>query len=285
MSKGGEATSQAGVDSLVRGMMRGFGGAIVFALPMLMTMEMWWLGFYVNRWRLILLIALMIPLLFGMARYIGFRSTSDWIEDAHDALIALLMGLLAAAVTLTVFNVVHLDLAPREIIGMITIQAVPTAFGALLGSSQLSSSGAEGQGDDDPVRERNPPWHQELFLMLVGALFLALNVAPTEEMLLIAFKMTPWHAIALMALTLALMHAFVYAADFKGGEEVPEDTPWWSIFMRYTVVGYLITLLVCAYILWTFGRYEDTAYTTMLMEAVVLGFPGGIGAAGARLLL
>ena len=30
-----------------------------------------------------------------------------------------------------------------------------------------------------------------------GAIFLAFNVAPTEEMILLAFRMTAWHALAL----------------------------------------------------------------------------------------
>ena len=33
-------------------------GALLFALPLLMTMEMWWLGFHMEPWRLILMLAL-----------------------------------------------------------------------------------------------------------------------------------------------------------------------------------------------------------------------------------
>jgi uncharacterized membrane protein len=43
--------------------------------------------------------------------------------------------------------------------------------------------------------------------MLVGALFLALSVAPTEEMALIANKMGPAQAVALVFLSLVVMHA------------------------------------------------------------------------------
>ncbi len=60
----------------------------------------------------------------------------------------------------------------------------------------------------------------ELFLMAVGALFLSLNVAPTEEMIVIAYKMTHWHALVLMMLSIALMHGFVYAVSFEGGHEL-----------------------------------------------------------------
>ena len=120
--------------------------------------------------------------------------------------------------------------------------------------------------------------------MSVGAVFLAFNVAPTEEMVLIAYKMTHWHVIALAVLSLCLMHAFVYAVDFRGEHEIPEGTPQWSAFLRYTSVGYAISLVGSAYVLWTFGRFEDDAYSTYVMMTVTLGFPASIGAAAARLL-
>lgn len=121
--------------------------------------------------------------------------------------------------------------------------------------------------------------------MVAGALFLAFNVAPTEEMILIAFKMTPWHAIGLAVFSMLLLHAFVYAVDFKGEEDIPPGTPWWSIVLRFTVVGYAIALLISGYILWTFGRYEGHAPSMYLMQAIVLGFPASLGAAAARLIL
>jgi uncharacterized membrane protein len=42
---------------------------------------------------------------------------------------------------------------------------------------------------------------------------------------------------------------------------------------------------VSAYVLWTFGRFDDHAVTRMVMQAVVLGFPASIGAAAARLVV
>src|SRR4051812_20262194 len=49
---------------------RGFGGSILFALPLLMTMEMWWLGFYLDPARILLLMAVFFPILIGVAHYI-----------------------------------------------------------------------------------------------------------------------------------------------------------------------------------------------------------------------
>lgn len=53
------------------GIARGIAGALLFALPMLMlmlmTMEMWFLGLYVNLTRLLLLCILNLPLLWAPA--------------------------------------------------------------------------------------------------------------------------------------------------------------------------------------------------------------------------
>ena len=47
------ATQQPTEERFRVGLARAFAGAIIFALPLLMTMEMWWLGFYMVRHRLV----------------------------------------------------------------------------------------------------------------------------------------------------------------------------------------------------------------------------------------
>src|SRR3546814_19401144 len=66
------ASDSSGV---VAGLGRAFGGALIFALPMLMTMEMWWLGFYADRFRLALLLMLNFHLLVMLSRRAGFEAT------------------------------------------------------------------------------------------------------------------------------------------------------------------------------------------------------------------
>jgi putative integral membrane protein (TIGR02587 family) len=121
--------------------------------------------------------------------------------------------------------------------------------------------------------------------MAVGAIFLAMNVAPTEEMILISYQMTVWHSVALMALSLLIMHGFVFAVEFQGSHSLPPGTPFWSAFLRFTVVGYAVALLMSVYILWTFGRTDGVALMPLLQSIVVLGFPAAVGAAAARLII
>ncbi|MCT7378451.1 TIGR02587 family membrane protein [Chelativorans salis] len=266
---------------LLVGLGRGFGGALIFGLPMLMTMEMWWLGFYVDRFRLALLLILNVPLLILLSHHAGFEETTRWHDDLRDVAVAYAIGIVASVVVLAVFGVVTFAMPADEIVGKVALQSVPASIGALLGRSQLGGSKVEPSEGTEQVN-----YASELFLMAVGALFLSLNVAPTEEMVLISYKMTGWHALALIALSIFLMHAFVYALEFAGSDpSLPPETPWWSAFLRFTVTGYAIALLISLYALWTFGRTDDVALMPVLMSMVVLAFPAAIGAAAARLIL
>jgi putative integral membrane protein (TIGR02587 family) len=273
------------------GIARGIAGALLFALPMFMTMEMWELGFYMDRTRLLILMAINIPLLIILSDRVGFERTFTWRQAIRDASIAYALGIIASALILTGMGVLQLDQSMHEVAGMIAVQAVPASIGAMLGRSQLGGqSDDDGKsdhddGNDDPVSDRETSYAGELFLMAVGALFLNLNVAPTEEMILLSYKMSPWHALVIMASSLALMHGFVYALSFRGSHDLAEGTPSWHAFIRFTLPGYLIAGLISAYCLWTFHRIDDVGTTQALMAVVILSFPGAIGAAAARLIL
>jgi putative integral membrane protein (TIGR02587 family) len=260
------------------GLGRALGGAVVFSLPLLMTMEMWWLGFYMSRLRLALLLSVLIPFLTVLSHYRGFEKTVGWIDDFLDAFVAFGVGFAAAAVTLPLFGVLRGGMPLDETVGKLALQAVPGSIGALLARSQLG-------GRDEQEREVRESYGFEIFLMAVGGLFLAFNVAPTEEVEVIAVRISPWQALALMALSLAAMHAFVYYLEFRGAHEIPERASGMGLFFRYTVTGYAVCLLVSLYVLWTFGRTDGAAVRQTLSMALVLSFPASLGAASARLIL
>jgi putative integral membrane protein (TIGR02587 family) len=270
-----------GNHAFATGLARAFGGAIIFTLPMLMTMEMWELGYTIDPLRFALLLVLVVPLLVGLSHYVGFEDTFDWRDDVVDAFVAYAVGFIAAAPILALFGVIRWDMSVQEIVGKIALQAVPGSIGALLAQSEFSADSERGQRK----QHRRDTYWGEMFFMLAGAIFLSLNVAPTEEMILISYQMTTWLTLLLCVLTVVLMHVFVYSVNFSGKSEVPRGTPGWSIFLRYTIVGYAICLLISAYVLWTFGRMSGLALEEIVMTTVVLAFPAAIGAAAARLIL
>lgn len=260
----------------VRDLGRAFGGALIFNIPLLMTMEMWQAGAALDRWRLLAFVAAGLPLLFGLAYYAGFSNRRGLVNEALDTAVALAVGFVTAYLLLALFGVLDLTAPPRETVGMVALQAVPGAMGALLARRQLSGE-AGGETDEDDAS-----YVGELFLMAAGALFFALNVAPTEEMILIAYKATPLHALALIAVSIGLLHLIVFKAGFAGQEEA--DHPM-AAFFHFTLPGYAIALTVSLLVLALFGRTDGHALTGIVQTVVVLGFPASVGAAAARLLV
>ena len=261
----------------VTGLGRGVAGALFLALPMLMTMEMWYLGFYIARERLLLLLLLNIPLLILLAHRIGFEETATWREAIRDATIAYGIGILTSVVILTALGLLKGSMPASEIVGKVALQSVPASIGAMLGRSQL--------GHDDDEEDKETIYPGELLMMAAGALFLSLNIAPTDEMMVLAYRMTIWHALVVALISMTLMHGFVYAVSFTGGHELSPETPWWHAFVRFTLPGYVIALSISIFALWIFERLGDSSAVEIMLSVIVLGFPASLGAAAARLIL
>jgi putative integral membrane protein (TIGR02587 family) len=263
----------------MRNLARAFAGAAIFGLPLLMTMEMWWLGFSLNPLKLALFVGLSLPLLVGLAYYSGIRDAFDWQDDVLDAFTALAIGALTSALVMTLLGLLTWREDFSEITGKIAIQMVPAAMGAVLAREQLGQ-----QGDRQVEQKEEVAYFGTLFLMAAGALYLAFNLAPTEEIILISFKMSAWHGIAFALFSVAILHAFVYVVGFYGQERA-ETEGFWLLLLRYSITGYAVTLLVSTYILWTFGRFDGLGVADGTLMVVILAFPGALGAAAARLIL
>ncbi|HLV25669.1 MAG TPA: TIGR02587 family membrane protein [Gemmatimonadales bacterium] len=262
------------------GLARAMAGGIIFSLPMLMTQEMWRLGQTIPAENMALLLVVTLPLLFGLSRLSGFKRTGSWLQDAVDVFVAYAVGVAASALVLAILGRVTPDLSLRAITGMLTLQTVPTSMGALLAQSQF------GQHDeDDVISSGGGGYWSELLVMASGALFLGFNVAPTDEVIMVAHSMSTEALLLLAVLSLLSMHAFVYAVEFRGQEAIPEGGSPRRAFLLLTVTGYALVLCMSAFLLWTFGRFSSSSITVVMGATVVLAFPASIGAAAARLIL
>lgn len=262
---------------------RAFAGAVLFGLPLLMTMEMWTLGFTMRSERLALMLVLSVPLLVGLAYYGGFRRNVGLGDSIVDGLVAFAIGTVAAALVLFAFGVLDARSSLEEIVGVVALESVPAGMGAALASSQLGRSRDEG---DEGEHEWGESYAAELFLMVAGALFFAFNMAPTEEIVVITLEQgrVPY-AIGLMVVSLLLLHAFVYALDFKGQHEEAHERARLPAFVSLTLPGYALVLLTSLLVLWLFGRLDGLEPSQALHMTAVLGLPGALGAATARLVL
>lgn len=270
--------------TFIKGLGRSMAGAIIFSLPILMTMEMWWLGFYLDALRIVQFAFVNFLVLIGLSRVSGFEQTHSIADDVLDSLTAYGLAALWSAAILFILGIIEAGMSASEIIGKVAIQAIPASFGAMIAGKQLGAGNGSKQDQPGDEQTRRTYWGQ-LFLMLAGALFLGFSVAPTEEMILISFRMIPWHVIALVLLSIFLLHTIVYTVGLKGEEKPPGPTSFWSILLRFSIVGYAISALASLYVLWTFGRVENTGVEQVIEMVAVLSFPGAVGAALARLVI
>jgi putative integral membrane protein (TIGR02587 family) len=257
---------------------RAAGGAILFSLPMLMTMEMWWLGMYMDRTRLVLFLAVFFPLLVALSYISGFEDTFRPIDDVVDALVAFAIASLGSTMVLFLVGALTPEMNADEIMGKIVLQAIPGSVGALLAQSQIGT-------EKERRPERANKYLLELMTMAAGAVFLAFNIAPTEEVQIIAYRITPLQAIGLLLFSILVMDVFVYAASVEHQQKVPDQLPRSLGVLRYTVVGYAVAVVFSAFVLWSFGRFDGVWMGNAVQQSVVLALPASIGAAAARLIL
>lgn len=270
---------QANVD-YARNLGRAFAGSIIFSLPLMMTMEMWWLGFYLDPGRLLQFVIVNFLIVFGLSRLSGFEPTIGWYDDLLDTCAAYGIAAIASAAALALFGIIAPGMSAQEIVGKIAVQTVPASIGAMLAAKQLGGTG----DDTDQTKRERATYVGQLFLMFAGALFMSLSVAPTEEIVLISYRMSVIQALALLLASVAMLHVLVYAVGFKGTESPGSAGPW-SIFVRYSIVGYGIAALTALYVLWSFGRSDGLSISQLASIVVVLAFPGAVGAAIARLVI
>lgn len=250
-----------------------FGGAILFSFPLLMTMEMWWLGFYMDRSRLALFLALTFVVILGLSYFEGGEESIK--IEVLDALVACATGYTVATMMLLIFGVLKPGMSVDEVVGKVSLHAVPCSIGAILARRQLDVE------ETRKERSRRQLYGAKIFLMGAGAIFLAFQLAPTEEMVLIGHMMSGWQTAVLALVSLGVMQALIYST-----ERASRSSPFfWSIFLRFTSVGYALALILSVYVLWTFGRLDGEGAAEIVRATIVLGFPAALGASAARIIL
>jgi putative integral membrane protein (TIGR02587 family) len=259
---------------------RAVAGAAIFSLPLMMTMEMWWLGFTLQPSRLLIFTLANFAVLYGLSHVAGFEATQNWLDDILDTFAAYGVAAITGSLILAIFGVIEPHMPVREIAGKIAIQAVPASFGAMIGAKLL------GEGEEIEQQERR--WRESyggrLFLALAGAMFLSFTVAPTEEMRLIAYRMTPWHALLLVLISILALHAIVYFVGFPGQKGRSQGGHGMNL-LRQTLPAYAVSVLSCLYVLWCLGMLDGASPVVAAMSVAVLGLPAAIGAGIARVVI
>lgn len=268
--------------SALRGYARGVLGALLVSLPLLFTMEMWWLGFTMPPLKLLVFVLANFALLIVLEYFSGFQKghVRFW-EEVQDAADAYGIGVLVSAGILFLLGILGPGVSFHEAAGKIILEAIPLSIGASIAISIF--------GESDAQRERRKRqsgfWGTQL-IGVAGATYFGFNVAPTEEPVLIGLGLFWWHALLLVVFGLILTHAIVFSVGFAGSHRLPGNVTWWRSLLRTGVVSYVVALLVTSFLLWIFGRIGgDTGLAPTIHMIVTLGFVNALGSAAAKLII
>ena len=256
---------------------RGLAGGLMFSLPLLYTMEMWWAGFIAAPLRLAGLLAFTYVLLLGYNRFAGMHRDATWPEVFIDSVEELGLGLVTSAGVLFLLQRIGPGIPASEALGKIVVEASVVAIGFSVGTAQLHAGGEEEKKNE----EDSSGFGAGLVIAFCGAVLFAANVAPTEEILMIAIETSPFRLLGLCAASLAIGSVILYFSNFRRSRAVES---WLDVILG-TTATYAIALVASAIILWFFGRFSGTAPEIAIREIVVLAFPATLGASAGKLLL
>jgi putative integral membrane protein (TIGR02587 family) len=261
---------------------RGVAGGLMFSLPLLYTMEVWWAGFNTHPYRLLAYVLTTFLLLLGYNRYAGLRRDRSMTEVAIDSVEEMGIGLFLAFLVLFLFGRITFEMPINAIVGVIVLEAMTVAIGVSVGAAQLGTGGKdEGMGvnSKDGIH-----FGAQIVFAFCGAVLFAANLAPTEEIVIIGIQTSWLKLIGVAVFSLLIAFLILHYSDFKGaGEFVRADHP--TLILLGTVVTYAIALSSSALILWFFGRFDGVTMFTALAQTVALGLAATLGASAGRLLL
>ncbi len=276
--------------------LRGLTGGLVFGVPLLYTMEVWRLGGTAQPWRsLVALVVTFVPVVLLVATS-GFRRAPDLtrLDVAIDVVTVLGVALVSVAAVLVLLRRITLGTPPPTMAQMIVFEAAPFAIGAAVASDVLGGASGERQHQSQTTEQGRSRQGREggaggtvsdLGAAAVGALFIGLAIAPTDEVPMLAAAIDPpWLAVLIVA-SLVVTYAIVFAAGFSDEERRRKQTGVLQRPMSETAVAYLVSLAISAAMLWFFGNLGAGEPAEALSHAVVLSFPASIGGAAGRLVV
>ncbi|MEC4894698.1 MAG: TIGR02587 family membrane protein [Oscillatoria sp. PMC 1051.18] len=278
-------------------LLRGASGGFLFGIPLLYTMEVWWIGSFVEPPLLLIILIVTYVVVLLLNRIEGFRKNKrDSLRDAAaESVEALGIGILCATFILVLLNRITFQTSLDEIIGKIIFESVPFSLGVALARVMLSGEPTESTQQEDinitiKITQKTIININEsladLNATLIGAMIIAFNIAPTDEVSVLAAASSPPRLLVIIASSLLISYCIVFAAGFINQEKRYQQRGYFQTPLGETVFCYLISLLASALMLWFFQRLSlGDPWFLWLRYTLILGLPASIGGAAGRLAI
>ncbi|MBA3778000.1 MAG: DUF2391 family protein [Chloroflexi bacterium] len=261
-------------------------GGLLIGLPLLFTQETWNAGFLLSGWKILVLLGITSAVVVGYNSLSGFRRERNTTELLIDSIEAIGLAIVVALVALFVLGRINVSTDPRQVAGTVALEAIAISIGISVASTQFAGDGSQGSDDDRGSPSGAPVGSfGRLLVAAGGALLFALNVAPTEEPLLLGVEADWWLLLLAMAASFLINLSIVFYAEFRGGRARPPADGPISGPLTETLATYAVSLLVSLLLLWAFGRTDGVSLRAIIGPMIMLGVVASFGAAAGRLLI
>lgn len=274
---------------------RGACGGFLFGIPLLYTMEVWWVGSTAQPPRIMMAIAGTFIAVFWLNRTEGFRRTrrSRPYEAFMDTVEAMAIGLFCAALVLLLLRELTFDTSLREALGKVIFESVPFALGVALAGHFLGDTReTKPQPPDDRSQSKTEAAGSlnatlaDVSATLIGAIVIGFNISPTDEIPMVAAAVSaPW-LLSMVVASLLISYGIVFEAGFADQRKRRQQQGIFQRPLSETVMAYLVSLVAAVIMLCFFERLTlSDPWTMWLEQTLLLGLPATIGGAAGRLAL
>lgn len=283
-------------------LLRGISGGFLFGIPLIYTMEVWWIGSYTEPPMKLALLAVTFGVIFYLNRTTlsGEDMKEGGWETCTKSLKYLAIGILCTTFTLVLLQEVTVGTSLSEALGKIIYEAMPFSFGVALSklilgqdedeSPSQTSDTDKGQNSDSQGKEDLDG--EDLYSAtltdiggtFIGAFFIAFSIAPTDEVPMLASATSPPFLLAILAASLFISYTIVFASGFTSQAKRHQQKGLFQNPIDETVMSYIVSLFASVLMLVFFQRlHMGDPWTWWLQQAIVLGLPATVGGAAGRL--
>ncbi len=256
--------------------MRGVAGGVLLGVPLLYTQETWLHGRSVSPLVILVGLAVVFGVNVALSYFVGFRPGRTH-RPMEDAVVGMGLSVLLSALLLVLLDRVGGETSSENVLGVVALTAIPVSIGFSIGVALAPRTGAE-------KSEEIPSGGGDLLVAAGGALVFALNIAPTEEPILLAAELDIVRLVLLVVASLVLPYLMVFYAEFGGREHRVASDGATQGPVTETLLAYTVAFAVSAAMLAMFGRLDEVNGAATA-RVVTLAFPASIGAALGRMLI
>ena len=272
---------------------RGLASGFLLGIPVVFTVDTWWLGDQLSPEDSIILVVFAYLLTLAAVYWIGFRrgARKGW-EHCADAVEALALAMVVLLIVYWALGQMGPGRSVVTILGRVAVASSPVALGIAIANHLLPRDASRYEpdpGDATALRKQGflrsvHKFWIEVAAAIAGAGFLSLSIVPLDDLSAIASNVPltnlPW----IVLLSIVVSYVIVYAAGFEGESRRQRWRGALDHPITETILAYIVAVCVAWGCLTIFGRISlDSPISEIYAKTVLLAFPASMAAAAGRL--